>query len=128
MYFRMRTSKETMDILKELQDITHITPNILARFAISLSLRDSTPVEERDRNTHGLEFHRHILTGNHDLLYKCLISQHCGRYLSDEEYFPTYIKRHLDRGAPELKNIYEYSRNSEKFIVNLSKINSGVML
>ncbi|HEX9061092.1 MAG TPA: DndE family protein [Clostridia bacterium] len=128
MYFRMRTSKESMEILKEMQDITHITPNILARLAIALSLRDNTPIGDKDRNNHGLEFHRHILTGNHDLIFKCLISQHCGRYLSDEEYFPVYIKRHLDRGAPELKKIYDYSKNTEKFMINLSKIDSGVLL
>lgn len=117
--FRLKTSVKTQEILKELQNSTNLTPNILARLAISLSLFDPEPVEDFETNNNGLEFNRHTLTGSHDIVYKALISNHCKRHLTDEDYFPYYIKLHLDRGAIKLVNEYKYAGNYEKFIANL---------
>lgn len=123
MQFRLRTSGKTANILKELQNNTKLTPNILARLAISMSLLDPTPINATPfENTVGVEFNRHTLTGSHDSIYKIMISQHAGRYLPDEEYYPTYINRHLDRGAPKLKNEFDYAGNTEKFLIALSNL------
>lgn len=119
MFFRLRTSIKTANDLKFLQDATKLTPNILARIAIAISLRDSNPVDNLKTNNNGLEFMRSTLTGNHDVIYKALIAQHCGRRLTDEEYFPHYIKLHLDRGCAMLMNEYKYAGNYEKLINNL---------
>lgn len=123
MQFRLRTSGKTANIIKELQGKTNITPNILARLSISISLLDPgqidpTPLE----NPVGLEFNRHTLTGSYDVIYKVLISQHAGRYLTDEEYFPVYFNRHLERGVSKLKNEFDYAGNTEKFLVALSEL------
>lgn len=119
----MRTSGKTANILKSLQVKTNLTPNVLARLAISLSLLDPEPVNDNElANTAGLEFNRQTLTGSQDAVYKAVISQHAGRYLTDGEYFPVYIKKHLDRGAPRLKNEYDYVGNSEKFLISLAKM------
>ena len=123
MQFRLRTSGQTANILKELQSKTKLTPNILARLAISMSLLDPTPIDATPlENPNGVEFNRHTLTGSHDLIYKIMLSQHAGRHLTDEEYFPTYFNSHLDRGAPKLKNECDYAGNAEKFLVTLSKL------
>ncbi len=119
MHFRMRTSAKTMHILKDLQIKTRLAPNILARLAIGLSLQDLDPIDDLEVDNSGLEFNRHTLTGEHDVVYKALISQHCRRHLNDDEYFPEYIKKHLDRGALKLSNKYEYAGNAEKFLTTL---------
>ncbi|AZR72163.1 DNA sulfur modification protein DndE [Anoxybacter fermentans] len=128
MIFKLKTSKETMEILKDLQAKTNLTPNVLSRLAISCSLLDNTPVDEFESDNNGLEFNRHTLTGDYDLVFKVLISQHCNRHLTDEEYFPTYIKKHLDRGAKILKAEYQYTGNYEKFLIHLTKLNDEVIL
>ncbi|EMT46438.1 DndE family protein [Anoxybacillus flavithermus] len=120
MQFRLKTSKETMDILKQMQINTNLTPNILARLAISLSLLLEESIEQFDSDTNGLEFNRNTLTGTYDFAYKAIIAQQLGRAITDEEYFPTLIKKHLDRGAKLLENEYKYAGNYEKFIRSLA--------
>ncbi len=115
-----------MEILKDLQSKTKLTPNVLSRLAISLSLRDNENIDNFDEDNNGLEFNRHTLTGDFDLIFKVLISQHCGKQLSDEEYFPVYFKKHLDRGAKMLYSEYKYTGNYEKFILHLTRLTEEV--
>lgn len=123
MQFRLRTSGKTANIIKELQAKTNITPNILARLAVSLSLKDPEQIDPVPlQNPVGLEFNRHTLTGSYDVIYKVLISQHAGRYLNDEEYFPIYFNKHLERGMTKLKNEFDYTGNTEKFILSISQL------
>lgn len=128
MIFKLKTSKETMEILKDLQSRTNLTPNVLSRLAIGLSLREDTPIDEYEADNNGLEFNRQTLTGDYDLIFKVIISQHCNRPLSDEEYFPTYIKKHLDRGIKLLEAEYKYTGNYEKFLIHLVRLNNEVIL
>lgn len=118
MNFRLKTSKYAAEKLKQLQATTHITPNILARIAVSLSLKDSNPVSAVE-NTMGLDINRTTLTGEFDYIYKALIAQHAKREITDEEYFPDLFNSHLERGIRKLSNEYQYAGNYEKFIINL---------
>ncbi|AST07064.1 DNA sulfur modification protein DndE [Anoxybacillus flavithermus] len=120
MQFRLKTSKDTMEILKQMQINTNLTPNILARLAISFSLLLEEPIEKFESDTNGLEFNRNTLTGSYDFAYKAIIAQQLGRGITDEEYFPTLLKKHLDRGAKLLENEYKYAGNYEKFIRGLA--------
>lgn len=120
MNFRLKTSKATMDILLDLKNKTNITPNILARLAIALSLKNQNPLEDIAYDSMGLEFSRAVLTGKYDLLFKALIIRYEGRELTDEEYFPKYIKLHLERGAKMLMNEYKYAGNYERFMISLA--------
>ncbi len=119
MKFQLRTSKYVEQVLMELYAATKITPNILARIAVSLSIaRDpSLPKESKDRN--GKEFNRDTLTGEFDYIYKALIAQHAGREITDEEYFPTLFNAHLERGVGMLSNEYKYAKNFENLVRNL---------
>jgi DNA sulfur modification protein DndE len=53
------------------------------------------------------------------MLFKTLLEQHAGKSLTDDEYFPTHAKLHIDRGAVMLKNRYNYSSNLEHFITQI---------
>lgn len=119
MNFRLRTSKYAAETLKQLQSTTSLTPNILARIAVSLSLKISDPVTETVPDQNGLEIPRNVLTGEYDYIYKALIAQHCGREISDEEYFPDLFNAHLERGVRLLYNEYRHAGNYEKLIKNL---------
>ncbi|SNS20428.1 DNA sulfur modification protein DndE [Anaerovirgula multivorans] len=125
MRFSLKTSDEAQRILLEMKDITNITPNILSRYAISLSLAQPEPVSKFNYNTRGLEFNRHILTGKYDVVFKALISHKLQKELTDEEYYPDYIKAHLERGIRLLHAEYKYAGNVENFLVNLSNYKFG---
>lgn len=126
MIFRLRTSAKCQRTLAELQSKTNITPNILCRYAISLSVLEDTPVDiDKVKDNSGQEFNRQILLGKYDTVFKAIISQKEGRHLADEEYFPVYTKAHIERGVELLKNTYDLSGNKDKFLINLARVQNG---
>lgn len=122
MNFRLKTSKVTGEKLKQLQSTTNFTPNILARMAIGLSLRQEDTPDIHLSDNNGLEFNRNTLTGEHDYIFKALITQHHNKEIADEEYFPGLFNAHLERGVRLLSNEYQHAGNSEKLIINLMQL------
>lgn len=126
MIFRLKTSAKCQRTLTELHSKTNITPNILCRYAISLSVLQDTPVDiDKVKDSTGQEFNRQILTGRYDSIFKAIITQNSNRPLTDEEYFPTYIKAHIERGVELLKNNYDLTGNKDKFLINLARTQDG---
>ena len=126
MVFKLRTSKETMEIFEELRGSIHLQPFALCKISVSLSIRINKPLEEKDFNTdtNGLELNRQTITGEYDELFKSLIIQDANISLSDEDYFPKYLKAHIDRGAKILLSEFRYSNNN--FYQHMIEIDKGV--
>jgi DNA sulfur modification protein DndE len=122
MNFRLKTSKFTGEKLKQLQSTTNLTPNILARIAIGLSLRQAGTPQIEINDSNGLEFNRNTLTGEYDYIFKALITQHSNKELTEDEYFPDLFNAHLERGVRLLSNEYQHAGNSEKLIINLLQL------
>ena len=113
-----------MVIFEELGASIRLQPFALAKLALALSIRDETQLNDEDFRTdsEGLELNRQTITGEYDDLFKALIIYHTKRSLEDEEYFPKYMKAHLDRGAGMLYNEYRYSGSQfYKHLVNLDE-------
>ncbi|MCT6922142.1 MAG: DNA sulfur modification protein DndE [Staphylococcus epidermidis] len=120
MNFRLKTSQETGEILKSLQNSTGLTWNVLSRIAVAMSLNDpTTPNEVPD--TSGVEIHRNTMTGEHDYVYKALIRQHAGYHVPEAEYFPDLFNRHIERGIRMLEGEYKLFGSYEKLLTNLLK-------
>lgn len=120
MGFRLKTSKETMEIFQDLENKTRLQPYILSKLAISLCLKSKIDVENiEDEDTKGLELNRQTIMGQYDDLYKCLIEQDLKKSLTDDEYFPYYAKKYLDEGAKLLSLEYEYSKNFKTLFESL---------
>lgn len=117
MGFRLKTSTQTKDIFEELGSRMNLKPFALCKLAISMSLTNEEPIENYEsKDNNGLELNRQTITAQYDGLFKALLEQHAGKSLTDDEYFPTHAKLHIDRGASMLKNKYNYSSNLEHFI------------
>jgi DNA sulfur modification protein DndE len=123
MVFKLRTSKETMKIFEDLNASIHLQPYILCKLAIALSVRDTNEIEEYfNSDNDGLELNRQTVTGEYDDLFKALIIKHSKVKLTDEEYFPKYLKAHIDRGAVKLLAEYKYSNKGfYKHLLDLNK-------
>lgn len=124
MIFKLKTSKETMQIFNEIGASFHLQPFALAKIAIALSIRNSAELNEDNFNTDtdGLELNRQTITGEYDDLFKALIINKNECDLSEEEYFPKYLKAHLDRGAKLLHSEFKYSgSNFYNHLANLDK-------
>lgn len=122
MNFRLKTTEQTAKSLKNLQNTTGLTPNILVRISISLSLLDPIFPEEVQAESKGLEFNRNTLTGEHDYFYKSLIRQHANIQIPEKEYFPNTFNAHLTRGVCLLEAEYRHAGNYNKLLTNLLKV------
>lgn len=113
MIFKLKTSKKTMEIFEMIGQKTNLQPFSLSKIAIALSIASDNPLSENDFNTNneGLELNRQTITGDHDTLFKSLIIADLKQPITDEEYFPKYLKAHIDRGAILLESEFKYSRN-----------------
>lgn len=125
MSFKLKTAKKTEEILSQAEASSNIPFSTLVKLSIALSLR-SGPLKDGDytTNTLGRELNRQTITGDADALYKCLFEVCANKHLSDEEYFPTAVKAHLDRGAQLLQNEMKYGSND--FLKHLSQLDEGI--
>ena len=76
-----------------------------------------TSVDDYHSDTDGLELNRQTITGEYDIYFKVLIEQAAGRQLSEDEYFPKYLKAHIDRGALILESRYKHAGSLDRYIL-----------
>lgn len=117
---KLNTSKNAEDILKSIRSRFDLRPNIICRLAITLSLKEKdSPSMVKDSS--GKEFNRITLTGDDDLLFRELIKQHEGEYITDDEYMETYLKAHIERGLKILQKNIQQSKSFDNYLINLIK-------
>ena len=123
MGFRLKTSKKTKDIFEEIGSSSNLKPFALSKIAIALSLKDSNSIDlYNETDTNGLELQRSTVTGEFDNVYKSLMEVNLNKHLTDDEYYPLYTKKHIDKGAEILQNLYKYSGgNLEKFLRTITQ-------
>lgn len=121
MGFRLKTSRKTKEIFEELGKSSNLKPFALSKIAVAMSLNESTSIEEyKNLDMNGLELQRSTVTGEFDSIYKSLIEVNLRRHITDDDYYPHYMKLHIDRGAELLANKYKYAGgNLERFLTNL---------
>lgn len=123
MNFRLRTSRKIENEIKSLQQLLNLQPYILVRLAVALSLKTEEQIQvDHYKDNSGLEFNRSTITGEFDAMFKAMIIEDAGKPLSDNDYFPSYFKAHLERGIPILSEHYRYAGNAEKLITQLSQL------
>ena len=117
MVFKLKTSQKTQQIFAEIGKSTSLKPYTLVKHAIAWSLKEQGKVTSFSSDNEGLELHRQTITGEYDDYFKVLIEQAEGRHLSNEEYFPKYIKAHIDRGAIILESRYKHAGDLDKYVL-----------
>lgn len=128
MGFRLKTSEETKDIFGQLSASTNLKPFALAKIAIAFSLNSEESIDGFPMgDMNGLELQLATITGEDDLAYRLLLENNVKRSLSDDEYCPHYLKKHIDRGARLFMNRYRYSGASlEKFLTTVIDNKGGL--
>ncbi|MBQ3784034.1 MAG: DndE family protein [Lachnospiraceae bacterium] len=117
MIFRLRTSKRTQEIFEELEGRTNYKPYTLVKHAIAWSLKENTSVAEFVSDSDGMDLNRQTITGDHEVFFKVLMEQVEGRYLSEEEFFPKYVKAHIDRGSMLLLDMYNHAGTVDRYVL-----------
>ena len=105
-YKKLKVSADTTRKLRYLQQRTRLTPNLLCRMAITLSLQEGSVVRLPTPPDDGMEFNRYTLTGEQDALYVALL-----RFVesdidpadeSSEQELLLRLKGHITRGVGNL--------------------------
>lgn len=126
MIFRLKTSKETQEIFQQLESRTNYKPYTLVKHAIAWSLKECTSVENYESDSEGLDLNRQTITGDNEVYFKVLIEEVEGRYLPEEEYFPKYVKAHIDRGSKLLLDMYRHAGSMDKYVLQVLGVGDTV--
>ena len=126
MIFRIKTSKRTQEIFHELENRTNYKPYTLVKHAIAWSLKENTSVAEYKSDSDGLDLIRQTITGDYETYFKVLIEQVEGRHLTEEEFFPKYVKAHIDRGSELLLDMYNHAGSVDKYVLQVLGVGDTV--
>lgn len=117
---KLHTSRQTQQIFTNLGQTLNLPPYILSKLSIALSVKVGKLKDvDFGADNDGLELSRQTIFGDHDLLFKEVIVNTEKKALTEEEYFPTIVKAHLDRGAKLLENEKRYSKDFYNHLCNL---------
>jgi len=97
---RTRISKTATARLSMLRGRTGLTPNILCRIGLCLSLSDPSIPDAQHYDESGQEFNRYTLTGEWDAFFIALLKERLLRdgLDLDKDLLPQF-RAHLNRGA-----------------------------
>ena len=117
---KLHTSVQTQEIFFALGQSLGLQPYILSKLAIALSIRQGK-LKKADYETdnNGLELNRQTIFGDHDLIFKTLIINCENKAMCEDDYFPSAVKAHLDRGAKLLEDEKRYSKDFYNHLCHL---------
>ncbi len=98
---RMKISKSSADSLKMLKGRTGVTPNLICRIALLLSIEDGEQGGHRTCDQDGNEFNSSTLFGDHGLLFECLLRELHGEL--DTKACASTIASHIEVGLDRLR-------------------------
>lgn len=113
---RLYLSKNTWDRLQYLQTKTRLTPNVMARIAISLALRDIRTAsinENKPEETHVIN--REVLFGEQEKSYEALVRQFCAEQTVDAD-IQNIIRSLIDNGLHKIGHIKSISDLKSMFM------------
>ena len=126
MIFRLKTSKQTQEIFEELERRTNFKPYTLVKHAIAWSVAEKTSVENFKSDSNGLELNRQTITGDNEEYFKTMFELIEGRFLEEDEFFPKYVKAHIDRGSKLLLDMYNHAGSVDKYILHVLGVGDTV--
>lgn len=110
---RVRISQGATDVLKALRGKTGLTPNIVCRIALILSLEDGAAGGLKQVDQSGSEFNAPTLYGEFANLFECMLREVHG--VLEAKIVSTVIASHIENGLDRLrksKNILQLAEFS----------------
>lgn len=126
MIFRLKTSKQTQEIFEELERRTNYKPYTLVKHAIAWSVAEKTSVEDFKSDLNGLDLNRQTITGDNEEYFKTMFELIEGRFIEEDEFFPKYVKAHIDRGSKLLLDMYNHAGSVDKYILHVLGVGDTV--
>ena len=102
--FRVRISDAATARCRYIKSRTGLTPNILCRIALALSLRERRPVLSESPDLSGQELNAPTLFGEHQRIYELMLEKYCMEH-ADERDVAVVIACHVDNGLHKMGHI-----------------------
>ena len=100
---RIRISARAKVLLGMVRTRTNLTPNIPARFALMMSLKDPSIPNPDEFDEIGSELHPNVLFGEHEKMYMALMIKRLQKDSLDPElYLQKMLRAHINRGTAML--------------------------
>ncbi len=121
-FSRLYSSSRSKALLGFLKRKTGLTPNILGRFAICLSLKDPSIPNPDEYDERGMEILPSVLFGEHEKMFVALMKKRLEKEgLDPELYLNKMIRAHVNRGVAalfprinDLSDFYEIIKAEQK--------------
>lgn len=104
---RVHISKRATELLRQIKAKTGVTPNILCRVALTLSLEENHKANPKVTDLNGSEFNLPTLLGDASPIYEALIRQSHGALTPREAQL--ILAAHIDNGVDKLKRVKSVS-------------------
>ncbi|MXN91704.1 DndE family protein [Flavobacterium sp. Sd200] len=129
MFTQIKTSKVNKDVVTQLTRKLGLgTENVVARIAFNYSLSKERKLDLTEiADSHGKEYSKAVLFGDHDDIYIGLICVHYGIYKTDKD-ISRYIKMHIDDGLTLLNDEVNNLNNMDGFDFLVEKIEAGLAM
>ena len=116
-------STRSTNILSTLRTKTGLTPNISARFAICMSLKDRSVPNPDEFNKGGSKLEPDVLFGKHEQIYLALMLNRLkADRLDPELYLNEMTRAHLNRGVialgPRINDLSNFNKYLEQVKIN----------
>ena len=116
---KVRLSRDATIRVQQLKGRTGLTPNVLCRFGLCVSLEDDSDPRHEQYDDAGMEFNRYTLTGQWDLFFFSLLRERLAQDGMDlEADLESQFKAHLSRGVlllyQRLKSSTAHQHNYER--------------
>ena len=97
---KIRLSRDTTLRVRQVKTRTGLTPNVLCRVGICVSMEDGTVPNAAQYDDDGMEFNRYTLTGEFDTELMALFRQWCEKHsVSSENEQRDLFRAHLNQGV-----------------------------
>jgi len=97
---RLKMSYRSQNLLGQLKARTGLTPNIMGRFAICMSLNDPSMPNPDEFDDRGSEIHPSVLFGEYEDVFMLLMLQRLRRDgLDPDTYLNRMVRAHFNRGV-----------------------------
>lgn len=112
-FSRIRISSRSQRTFGEIKSHTGLTPNLLARFALCISLKEKSIPNPDEFNEEGSEIAPNVLFGEYEEIYMALMLNRLKQdKLDPEKYLNEMMRAHLNRGAialsPRIKDLSDF--------------------
>ena len=93
-------SYRSQNLLAQLKARTGLTPNIMGRFAICMSLNDPSPPNPEEFDENGSEIHPSVLFGEYEDIFMAVMVMRLRKDgLDSQLYLNRMVRAHFNRGT-----------------------------